>query len=204
MPKKAEEVYKGVGMKYEDILIKPDVASIIRSLTVVSEAKALYTDGREVIQSQMKDRLEESLKPRGIIVEKVFLKGIELPSQLRTSIELKAKAEQDAERMEYELEKDKKKAEQDTALMEYTLERERQEAERKAIEAQGIADFQKIVSEGISGNLLKWKGIEATEKLADSDNAKMVIMGGGGGGLPVILDGLRGTGDAEQGTDGET
>uniref|UniRef100_A0A7S4IUS6 Prohibitin n=1 Tax=Odontella aurita TaxID=265563 RepID=A0A7S4IUS6_9STRA len=142
-----------------------------------------------------------------------------MPDQLRKSIEMKAQAEQDAERMDYELEKEKKKAEQDAALMmieaeqdakrmdyelekdkkqaeqdaalmEYTLQQERKEAERKAIEAQGIADFQSIVSDGISENLLKWKGIEATEKLADSDNAKMVIMGGGGsGGLPVILSG---------------
>merc|ERR1719164_365359 len=77
--------------------------------------------------------------------------------------------------------------EQEAQRMEFVLQKERQEAERKKIEAQGIADFQRIVSDGISPNLLKWKGIEATEKLARSENAKVVIMGNGKDSLPVIL-----------------
>mmetsp|Transcript_17890 Transcript_17890/g.21433 ORF Transcript_17890/g.21433 Transcript_17890/m.21433 type:complete len:275 (-) Transcript_17890:166-990(-) len=168
---KAKDVYKEVGKDYSGKIIAPAAASTIRSLTSNVEAKALYTNGRDQIQADMKDQLTAALDPRGIIVENVYLKGIVLPSQLRASIELKAKAEQEAEQMEFKLEK------------------ERQEAERKAIEAQGIADFQRIVSEGINGNLLKWKGIEATERLADSDNAKLVIMGNGEDGLPVILNG---------------
>lgn len=87
------------------------------------------------------------------------------------AVELKAESEQAAQRMEF------------------VLAKERQEAERKKIEAQGIADFQAIVSKGISPELLKWKGIEATERLADSTNAKLVIMGNGKDSLPVILNG---------------
>jgi prohibitin 1 len=81
----------------------------------------------------------------------------------------------------------KVKAEQESQRMQFVLSKEKQEAERKAIEAQGIADFQRIVSSGISDELLRWKGVEATERLADSCNTKVVIMGNGRDGLPVIL-----------------
>ena len=91
------------------------------------------------------------------------------------AVELKAESEQAAQRMEF------------------VLAKERQEAERKKIEALGIADFQLIVSKGISPELLKWKGIEATEKLAESSNSKLVIMGNGKDQLPVILNGAGGT-----------
>jgi len=168
---KAKDVYMEVGKEYSSKIIAPAAASTIRSLTSNVEAKALYTNGRDEIQATMKQQLTDALAPRGVTVENVFLKGIILPKQLQASIDLKAKAEQESEQMEFK------------------LEQERQEAERKAIEAQGIADFQRIVSEGINNNLLKWKGIEATERLADSDNAKLVIMGNGEDGLPVILNG---------------
>ena len=111
----------------------------------------------------------EKLEPRGIIIEDVLLKDLRLPDMLARSIELKLETEQDAKQMVF------------------VLEKERQEAERKAIEAQGIAAFQSIVSQGISSKLLQWKGIEATEKLANSPNAKLVVMGNNGSGLPVLL-----------------
>merc|ERR1712100_561202 len=120
-------------------------------------------------QRELKAELADALKPRGIIVEDFLLKAIKLPDQLVRAIELKAQADQEAQRMEF------------------VLQKEQQEAERKKIEAQGIADFQKIVSDGISPNLLKWKGIEATEKLAKSPNSKIVIMGNSKDSLPVIL-----------------
>ena len=87
----------------------------------------------------------------------------------------------------------KAESEQVSQRMEFVLAKERQEAERKTIEAQGIADFQAIVSQGISPELLKWKGIEATERLAESPNSKLVIMGNGKDQLPVILSGAGGT-----------
>lgn len=102
-------------------------------------------------------------------MEDVLLKGIKLPKQLTDAIELKAQAEQESERMEF------------------VLSKEKQEAERKKLEASGISAFQKIVSEGISPQLLQWKGIEATEKLAESKNAKMVVMGNSKDNLPVLL-----------------
>lgn len=95
--------------------------------------------------------------------------GIKLPKQLTDAIELKAQAEQESARMEF------------------VLSKEKQEAERKKVEASGISAFQRIVSEGISSQLLQWKGIEATEKLANSANAKIVMMGNSKDSLPVLL-----------------
>jgi len=162
-------LYTNVGTNYREVLIEPEAASAIRGLTSESDAKALYTSGRNVMQEALKEELITSLGPRGIIIEDVLLKDVELPEELSKSIELKAKAEQDAFRMQF------------------VLQKETQEADRKAIEAKGIATFQDIVSQGISLNLLKWKGIEATERLADSNNAKLVIMGSGVDGLPVLF-----------------
>lgn len=165
----AANLYTRVGKEYVDVLIKPEAASAIRGLTSESDAKALYTSGRNAIQNAVRDELEKKLTQKGIIIEDVLLKDIKLPDELTKSIELKAKAEQDSARMEF------------------ILTKEKQEAERKAIEAQGIADFQKIVSQGISAELLQWKGIEATMAFADSSNSKIIIVGNSQEGLPVIL-----------------
>lgn len=164
-------MYRDVGTDYATKLIAPAASSIIRSLTAEVEAKALYTSGRDEIQLAMKESLTVSLEGRGVVIEGVFLKDVVLPDQLQDSIELKAQAEQESERMKFQ------------------LEQEKLEAERKTIEAQGIADFQRIVSEGISEQLLKWKAIEATLELANSDNAKMIVMGNGQQDLPVLLNG---------------
>merc|ERR1712084_139532 len=109
--------------------------------------------------------------PRGIVLERVLLRGVTLPEQLKQSIEMKAKAEQEAERMRF------------------VLQKEKQEADRKTIEAKGIADFQRIVTEGITPSLLQWKGIEATEKFTESSNSKLVIMGNSKASLPVMFSG---------------
>jgi regulator of protease activity HflC (stomatin/prohibitin superfamily) len=106
-------------------------------------------------------------------VENVLLRDVQLPAMLKGSIEAKQQAEQDALRMSF------------------ILQKEKQEAERKRIEAQGIADFQKIVAQGISAQLLEWKGIEATEKLATSTNSKVVIIGNAKNGLPLVLEPSR-------------
>ena len=133
------------------------------------DAKALYSSGRHAIQDAVREELDITLGKHGIIIESVMLKDLVLPDSLSKAIELKAQAEQESARMEF------------------VLSKERQEAERKAIEAKGVADFQRIVSEGISEQTLMWKGIEATEKLVDSPNAKIIIMGNGKGDLPVIF-----------------
>lgn len=170
-PDQARQIYTSLGLEYISTIIKPELASAVRGLTSEVEAKALYTSGRMELQKKLIIELETALKPRGIIVETVLLKAVKLPTMLTHSIELKAQAEQEAARMEF------------------VLTKETQEANRKSIEAKGIASFQTIVSQGISDNLLKWKGIEATEKLAESTNSKIVIMGNSRDSLPVILGG---------------
>jgi regulator of protease activity HflC (stomatin/prohibitin superfamily) len=166
---KAAEVYQGIGEDYVRVVLEPNLRAAIRGVTSAHSANALYTGGREEVAQKIQDDLAQTLGPRGIIVERVLLRDIQLPAMLRTSIEAKQQAEQDALRMSF------------------VLQKERQEAERKRIEAQGIADFQRIVALGISPQLLEWKGIEATEKLAMGTNAKVVIIGAGKSGLPLIL-----------------
>ena len=167
---KAAEVYQSVGADYADKIVEPTLRSEIRASTSAHTANALYTNARELVQQQIQDNLTKQLAPRGVIVENVLLRDVQLPAMLKSSIEAKQQAEQDALRMNF------------------ILQKEKQEAERKRIEAQGIADFQKIVATGISTQLLEWKGIEATEKLATSSNAKVVIVGNTKNGLPLVLE----------------
>jgi prohibitin 1 len=168
-PEKAAEVYRTVGPDFEHVLLEPQFRSVSRGVTAGFEAKALYTSERELLATQILDHLKKLVEPRGVAVESTPLRRVGLPQRLSQSIEEKLRAEQESQRMEF------------------VLSKERQEAERKRIEAQGIADFQNIVARGISEQLLRWKGIEATEHLAASQNAKMVIVGAGKDGLPLIL-----------------
>jgi len=167
---KAAYVYQSVGSDYAEKVVEPTLRAAIRAATSAHTANALYTNARELVQQQIQDELKAQLAPRGVIVENVLLRDVQLPAMLKGSIEAKQQAEQDALRMSF------------------ILQKEKQEAERKRIEAQGIADFQKIVAQGISPQLLEWKGIEATEKLAVSPNSKIVIIGNSKNGLPLVLE----------------
>jgi len=168
---KANEIYKTVGPNYVDIILVPQFRSVVRGVTARYEAKALYTASREKLAGEILEELEKLVGPRGITVEQAPLRQIQLPSRLTQSIEEKLQAEQESQRMAF------------------ILQKEEQEADRKRIEAKGIADFQNIVAKGISDQLLKWKGIEATEKLANSTNTKVIVIGSGKDGLPLILGG---------------
>jgi len=165
----ASKIYKTVGENYGEIILIPQFRSVVRGITAKYEAKALYTASREVLAHEIKSELEKLVGPRGINIEAAPMRQIILPVGLTASIEEKLKAEQESQRMEF------------------VLKREEQEANRKRIEAKGIADFQDIVARGISQQLLQWKGIEATEKLANSPNAKVIVIGSGRDGLPIIL-----------------
>lgn len=170
-PEKAAEVYKTLGPDYVGILLQPQFRSVTRGVTAQFDARALYTSEREHLAQAMAAELRKLVEPRGVAVESTPLRKLTLPKRLAAAIEEKLGAEQESQRMQF------------------VLERERQEAERRRIEAQGIADFQRTVSQGIDERLLRWKGIEATEKLAASQNTKIVIVGAGKDGLPVILGG---------------
>lgn len=167
---KASEVFQKIGMDFDAKVIEPNLRSAVREVTSSHNANALYTGAREEVAQKIQEALEHNLAPQGIIVERVLLRDVQLPAMLKSSIEAKQQAEQDALRMSF------------------ILQKEKQEAERKRIEAQGIADFQKIVAQGISPQLLEWKGIEATEKLAASTNTKIVMIGNSKSGLPIIFE----------------
>jgi prohibitin 1 len=168
-PDKAAEVYQKIGPNYVEVLIEPNLRSAIREATASHTANALYSGEREMVAKQIVAQLTDLLGQRGIIVESILLRDIQLPTTLKASIEAKQQAEQES------------------LAMSFRLQKEKQEAERKRIEAAGIRDFQTIVAQGISAQLLEWKGIEATENLAKSPNAKVVVIGSGKNGLPLIL-----------------
>jgi len=166
---RAAEVFQKIGASYEDKVVENQLRSAIREATASHTANALYTGEREMVAKQIQEKISEDLAKRGITVEAVLLRDIQLPQTLKASIEAKQQAEQEA------------------LAMNFRLQKETQEAQRKRIEAAGVRDFQQIVAQGITPSLLEWKGIEATETLAKSSNAKVVVIGSGKNGLPLIL-----------------
>ena len=168
-PNMAADVFQKLGPGYAEVLLVPNFRSAIRAVTAANTASSLYSDARETVARQILSALQAQVHPRGITIENVLLRDLQLPDTLKQAIEAKQQAQQEAQRMEF------------------VLQRERQEAERKRVEAQGIKDFQHIVTEGISEKLLEWKGIEATVELARSSNAKVVVVGAGKAGLPLIF-----------------
>jgi regulator of protease activity HflC (stomatin/prohibitin superfamily) len=170
-PEKADDIYRTIGKNYQEIAVAPQIRSAIREITASYEAKVLYSAERERISRETLELFKKLAGDRGIIAEAVLLRKIGLPDVVANAIQEKLRREQESEQMKF------------------VLQKELQEAERKRIEAQGIADFQRIVAAGISPALLEWKGIEATEKLAMSQNSKVVVIGSGKNGLPIILGG---------------
>jgi prohibitin 1 len=166
---RAADVFQKIGPNYIGVMIEPNLRAAIREATAAHTANALYTGEREMVAKQIHEQLSTLLTKRGFVVESILLRDIQLPMTLKASIEAKQQAEQEA------------------LAMSFRLQKEKQEAERKRIEAQGIRDFQQIVAQGISPQLLEWKGIEATENLAKSGNSKIVVIGNSKNGLPLIL-----------------
>jgi regulator of protease activity HflC (stomatin/prohibitin superfamily) len=168
-PSQAPEVYRSIGMDYQDVIVTPQLRSVVRGVTAGYDAKALYTAERELLATQMFEQLKPMVEARGVLLERVLLRAVKLPAILSTAVEKKLEAEQQAEQMKF------------------VLDRETQEAERKRIEAKGISDFNSTVNLGLSDAVLKLRGIEATREFAKSENSKIVIVGSGKDGLPLIL-----------------
>jgi prohibitin 1 len=168
-PANAAQVYESIGPEYIRIILEPQFRSVARGVTAMYDAQALYTSEREVLSQRITEGLAKLVEPRGVVIESTPLRQLTLPQTLTAAIEEKLKAEQESQRMAF------------------VLTRESQEAERKRIEAQGVSDFQAIIAKGISEPLLRWKGIEATSQLANSQNAKIVVIGAGKDGMPLIL-----------------
>ena len=172
-PKRAAEVYQQIGPNYAEVLLQPTFRSAIRAITAGNSAASLYSDARETIARQIMDDVTRQVAPRGVVIENVLLRDLQLPDTLKHAIEAKQQAQQEAQRMEF------------------VLQREKQEAERKRVEAAGIKDFQDIVTQGISEKLLEWKGIEATMELVKSQNSKVIVVGNSRNGLPLIYSGEK-------------
>lgn len=181
VPKDAPFIYRNFGESFVERILRPGMRSAVRSATAKYTAREAYSEKRDEMQALMSSELERQMaeilgkykgfKGQGFVVSSVMLRKIDLPAKVTAAIEAKLEAEQQAQQMEFVLMKEQK------------------EAERKKIEASGIADFQRIVSEGIDDRLLKWKGIKATMELAKSGNSKVVVIGSGKDGLPIILGG---------------
>jgi len=162
----APRILKEIGTDYKNIIVRPICRTKIRDNAVYYDAVALFSSKREEFQSRIFKGIEQDFKNRGLVLEQLLVRNIDLPASVKTTIESKINAEQDAQKMTF------------------VLQKEKQEAERKRVEAQGIADYQKILSTGLSDKQLQYEMIKA---IATSPNAKLIIMGGGKG-TPVILD----------------
>jgi prohibitin 1 len=164
-------IHNTVGSDFLAKIIIPEVRSATRKVIGKYTPEQLYSSKREVIQSEIIESTKDILNKNHLLLDAILIRSVELPLTIREAIERKLKQEQESQEYAFRIEKETK------------------EAERKRIEAKGIQDFQTIVSEGISDKLLKWKGIEATQDLAKSPNAKVVVIGSGKDGLPIILGG---------------
>lgn len=179
---RTRDVYLSFKHNYKYILIEPVVQSVLRNVMAGYEAKALYKDStRNTIKEKISSEINDKLSQYGIIICDIMINDICLPKQLHSAIESKLEAEQQNEQMEFTIQKKRKE-------IAFTLEQEKMEAERKIIEANGIKEFQDIVSKGISDKLIQWKGIEATKEIAKSNNSKIVIVGNNStGSLPFVM-----------------
>jgi len=169
---KADELFElqtQIGPDYDQKVVAPVVRSEARKVFGRYQPEEIYSTRREEIEKQIYDEVTRALEGKHVVVEAVLVRDVDLPDAIKTAIADKLAEEQRAQKMRF------------------TLDRERQEAQRKQIEAEGIAKYQAIVRQGLTGEYLQFKGIEATAKLAESPNAKVVIVGAGKGGLPVIL-----------------
>jgi len=173
LPDKVPKLHAEIGPAYYDKILKPTLRAVTRDVVGQYSPEEVYSVKREAVADQIFAALSAAAADKDLVVEAVLIRNIVLPDKLRQAIA------------------DKLEEEQRSLKMKFVLDRELQEAERKRIEARGIADFQKIVSKGINAQLLQWKGIEATEALAKSDNAKVVVIGSGKDGLPLILGGAN-------------
>jgi regulator of protease activity HflC (stomatin/prohibitin superfamily) len=169
----SEEVYQLItqtGEHYYATLIGPYVRSSARKVVGRYSPEEIYSTKREQIEREIREAVEQKLSGQHVHVNAVLIREVHLPPAVQTAIQTKLEEEQKA------------------LEMQFILARTKQEAVRKHIEAEGIADYQAIISKGLSDQVIEWRGIEATEKLAESPNAKMIIIGSGKNGLPVILN----------------
>jgi regulator of protease activity HflC (stomatin/prohibitin superfamily) len=169
VPADAPRILREIGPDYTDKIVRPITRTRIRDNAVYYDAVALYSSRRDEFQGRIYKTIETDFRKRGLMLEQLLIRNIDLPASVKKTIESKINAEQDSQKMQF------------------VLAKERQEAERKRVEAQGIADYQKILSTGLSDKQLQYEQIKAQRELAASPNAKIVIMGSRGN-VPLILN----------------
>ncbi len=167
LPSKAPTILQEIGPDYKDKIVRPITRTMIRDNAVYYDAVALYSLKRNEFQTRIYKDIESNFKKRGLVLEQLLIRNINLPNSVKQTIESKINAEQDAQKMQF------------------VLLKEKQEAERKRVEAQGIADYQKILSTGLSDKQLQYESIIAQKEIAKSPNTKVIIMGNKS--TPIIL-----------------
>jgi regulator of protease activity HflC (stomatin/prohibitin superfamily) len=167
VPAEAPRILREIGIDYKNIIVRPICRTKIRDNAVYYDAVALYSSKRDEFQSRIYKGIESDFKSRGLLLEQLMVRNITLPASVKTTIESKINAEQEAQKITF------------------VLQKEKQEAERKRVEAQGIADYQKIISLSLTDKQLQYEMIKA---ITNSPNAKLIIMGDGKN-TPIILNG---------------
>lgn len=168
-PVEAPRMLREIGVDFEDKIVRPITRTRIRDNSVYYEAIALYSTKRDEFQARIFKTIEQDFKIRGLILENLLVRNITLPASVKSTIEQKINAEQEAQKMQF------------------VLQKEKQEAERKRVEAQGISDYQRIISLSLSDRQLQYEQIQAMKELAKSANSKIIVMPSKGG-VPMILD----------------
>ncbi|HTI60048.1 prohibitin family protein [Mucilaginibacter sp.] len=167
-PEKTPFILQNIGPNYEDKIVRPVSRTAIRDNAVNYQAVDLYSTKRQEFQQKINQTIERSFERNGLQLQQILVRNITLPASVKASIESKINAEQDAQKMQF------------------VLQKEKQEADRKRVEAQGIADYQKIISTQLSDKQLIYESIKAQKEIALSPNAKVIIIGGGKGN-PIML-----------------
>jgi regulator of protease activity HflC (stomatin/prohibitin superfamily) len=167
VPAEAPRILKEIGIDYKNVIVRPICRTKIRDNAVYYDAVALYSSKRDEFQDRIFKGIEGDFKSRGLLLEQLLVRNITLPASVKTAIESKINAEQEAQKMTF------------------VLQKEKQEAERKRVEAQGIADYQRIISLSLTDKQLQYEMIKA---ITNSPNAKLIIMGDGKN-TPIILNG---------------
>jgi regulator of protease activity HflC (stomatin/prohibitin superfamily) len=168
IPVDAPKLVKETGVDYEYKIVRPIARTRIRDNAVYYEAVALYSTKRDEFQNRIFNGIENDFKKRGLLLENLLVRNITLPAAVKGTIEQKIQAEQEAQKMQF------------------VLQKERQEADRKRVEAQGIADYQHIISESLTDKQLQYEQIKAFKEMALSPNTKIIVMGKGN--TPIMLD----------------
>lgn len=168
LPSEAPRILQEIGPNYLDKIVRPITRTKIRDNAVYYDAISLYSTKRDEFQSRIYNSIASDFKKRGLVLEQLLVRNITLPVSVKVTIESKINAEQDAQKMQF------------------VLQKEKQEAERKRVEAQGIADYQRILSTGLSEKQLQYEMIKAQKEIATSPNTKVIIIGNSKG-MPIML-----------------